>query len=179
MKRSETFVDAFTKILFEQNAIKHDEALALKKVFFDRSKETFDDFLLEEGLASRTEILNALSQYYDVPAFDVVGHFFNHDKLHEFPKDFLLRNQIIPLEQDENILFMIASNPNDPELLPKIGNYVSYDIQFLVGIARDITDAVKEFYDKALSEVPEDSDIQQEQREQVKAQDIMNGEKEE
>src|SRR5690349_13243028 len=147
MKRSETFVEAFTKILSEQNAIKPDEASALKKAFFNRSQEAFDDFLLEEGLVSRTAILNALSQYYDVPAFDVIGYFFDHLLLIEFPKDFLLRNQMIPLERDENILFMIASNPNNPELLAEIGKYVSYDIQFLVGIAGDITDAVKEFYD--------------------------------
>ena len=75
-----------------------------------------------------------------------------------FPKDMLLRNAIIPLEVDENMMIMVASEPDDPELLFEIGEYVSYDIQFYVGLGRDICDAVKEFYDKSDTEDTEDED---------------------
>lgn len=177
MKRTETFVDAFTQILLRQHCLKRDEALAIKKIFFDRSQEAFDDFLLQEGLISRTEILNALSTYYQVPSFDVIGYFFEYRLLHEFPKDFLLRHEIIPLEREEDTLFVVASHPNDANLLAQIGEYVSYDIQFLVGIARDITDAVKEFYDKSPTEVLMDQDLDEEERlDREAAQELGYGE---
>lgn len=151
MKHTHDFVDSLCTILLKQGALKRDDAQALKKAFYDRSDIGFDEFLLQEGLVSRTQLLNALSEYYQVPAFDVTGYFFEHERLHEFPKDFLLRNLIIPLERDENILVVIAANPGDEDLLPEIGAHVSYDIQFMVGIAQDITDAVKEFYEKSLT----------------------------
>lgn len=159
MKHDESFVQGLTRILVEYNVIKEDEAKVMQKLFRDRSKAAFDDFLLEEGLVSRTDLLNALSKYYNVPAFDVLGHFFNHETVKKFPKGFLLRNVIVPLEHDENIMVLVAGNPQDPDLLSKIGEHVSYDIRFNVGLNQDITDAVKEFYDESpASEVDEVDD---------------------
>ena len=149
---AKTFVEQFTDILAEQGAISHDENKALEKIFKESGKSNFVDFLLEEGMADKDEILKALATYYRVASFDAVGYFFEHQLLHMFPKDFLLRNGIIPIESDDNILLVLANNPNDSELLPKIGQHVSYDIRFRVGILQDIIDAVQEFYDKAPTE---------------------------
>ena len=74
----------------------------------------------------------------------------------------LLQNVIIPLEVDENIMVVVTSRPDNPDLLPEIGKYVSYDIQFYVGIGHDICDAVKEFYDMSETEVDDDEDIHEE-----------------
>ena len=64
---------------------------------------------------------------------------------------------------DENMMIMVAANPDNSELLFEIGQNVSYDIRFYVGIARDICDAVKEYYDKAdTQDVEEDEDLRQE-----------------
>lgn len=153
MKRGQTFVEGLARILMLQNVIKEDEAKAIIKAFKDTDQGNFDQFLLDEGLVSRTDLLNALSTYYNVPAFDVLGHFFDHQMLHMFPKDFLLRNAIIPLEHDDNIMLIIAANPQDPELLPRIGEHVSYDITFNVGLEQDISDAIKEFYDASPADV--------------------------
>src|SRR5262249_46683610 len=147
MKKQQTFVEKFSSILHKQGTITADQSKAYKKMFYDRSQEAFDDFLLEEGLVSRPDLLKALSEYYQVPSFDVSGHFFSYFRLHEFPKDFLLRNSIIPLECDEVTLIVVASAPDDGILLKKIGDHVAYDIAFFVGLAQDIQDAVKEYYD--------------------------------
>ncbi len=147
MAKNDTLVESLTEIMRKNNVIAQDQAKAIKKVFYDRSKPSFVDFLLEEGLVSRAAILNALSEHYNVPAFDVVGHFFDHNLLRKFPKGVLLRNTIIPLQVDVNMLIVIASEPDNPELLPKIGEHVSYNVRFLVGIEQDIIDAAREFYD--------------------------------
>lgn len=155
MKRSETFVQGLMRILVNNNVFKEDEAKAIIKAFKDRSKANFDEFLLEEGLISRTDLLNGLSMYYSVPAFDVLGHFFDYNELHMFPKNFLVRNVIIPLEHDEDVMVIIAGNPSDEDLLTKIGEHVSYDITFNVGLDQDILDAIREFYDKSPAATPD------------------------
>lgn len=153
MKKGESFVEGITRILMLHNVIKEDEAKAYAKAFKDTQRDDFDEYLIDQGLVTRTQMLNALSTYYNVPAFDVLGFLFDHQTVSMFPKDFLHRNKIIPLEHDDNIMVMIAANPQDQDLLPKIGKYVSYDIVFNVGLGQDITDAISEFSDTSPAEV--------------------------
>src|SRR5207244_235001 len=87
---------------------------------------------LAEGIIEQEELLEALSEYYQVPSFDVIGYFFETHLLRMFPKDMLLRNEIIPMQVDENMLIVVAANPNNPDLLFEIGENVSYDILFHV-----------------------------------------------
>jgi hypothetical protein len=157
--KHESFVEGITKILQKRNVVNAQEAHALKNLFKGANKPNFDDFLLDEGLVEKDDLLNALAEYYQVPAFDVVGYFFNHATVRMFPKEFLMSNGIIPAEQDENILIVVASNPADPELLLRIGNYVSYDIQFRVGIRQDIDEAIEEFFERSLTEVDYNEDL--------------------
>lgn len=148
-----TFAQGLADILLKNGMISADTAQVLKKEFKDRSKEAVDNFLLEEGLVEKEDLLKALSKYFNVPAFDVQGYFFDHYLLKEFPEDFLLRNYLIPLytEAGENMLVMVASDPLDEDLLPKIGEIVSYDLEFMVGIAPDITDAIEQYYENPLT----------------------------
>lgn len=164
MKEPETFEAALSRILVKQEVISAEESKAIQKVFHDSKKEQFDEFLLDKGLVEENDLLEALSIYYEVPAVDVVGLFFDTFLLRKFPKGFLLRNGIIPLEVDENIMVMVASEPNDSELLDKIGKHVSYNIRFYVGLRRDICDTAKEFYDKAYTEESQDKDLREERR---------------
>lgn len=159
---SQDFILKLTDILVRQNVVTADEGVVMQGAFAQTDSDSFVEFLVDEGLVDTTRMLTALGTYYQVPSFDVEGYFFEHNVLHEFPKDFLLRNALIPLERDENMLIMVAAEPDEEELLPAIGNHVSYDIRFLVGIRRDICDAVKEFYERAITEVQADEDIREE-----------------
>ncbi len=150
-----TFAEAITDILVDLNKIKPKEAENLKKAFKDSEKQYFDEFLIGQGLVDEEDILRALGMYYKVIAVDVTGLFFRRHLLHMFPKDILLRCAMIPREVDQNIMIMIVSDPFDTALLAIIGEYVSYDIQFQVGIRRQICDAVKAFYDKSPTETPD------------------------
>lgn len=185
MAHTQTFVSGFLQTLVRMNIMKKEEAHAADKAFHDAAKENFVDFLLEEGLVDREDILSALSQYYQVPSFDVVGHFFEYHLLHQFPKDVLLRNAFIPLEVDENMLIVVASEPDNADLLSVIGENVSYDVRIDAGIRLDITDAVKEYYDKSVTEVEQDIDLREERRlgsqerqQELRDQEIFYGEDE-
>ncbi len=159
--KHEAFVKGLTKILHKQNVIPKDEADALAKAFKGSGKPYFDDFLLDEGIIDKDELLLALAEFYQLPAFDVMDYFFKHSLLQMFTKNFLFNRAVIPIEIDENMLIMVASNPNDPELLPMIGTYVSYDIRFNIGIRQDIMDCVQEFYDKSPTGADFEEDLKQ------------------
>ncbi len=158
--KGESFVERLTEILVKRKALDASQAAGLKKAFRDSPKPNFDEFLLDEGLVDKEDLLLALSDYYQVPPFDAMGYFFNHQLVRMFPKEFLRSNAIIPIEKDEEeILIMLANNPADPDLLVRIGRFVSYDIQFRVGILQDIIDSIGEFYDQALTEVDDDEGL--------------------
>lgn len=150
--KQNSFVHDIITLLVEQKAILADEAPAIIKGFSASQEYEFDAFLVDTGIVTPAQLLTALEKYYTVPAFDVVGHFFESAYLHKFPKQFLLFYGVIPLEDDENTLVLVASDPHNTDLLLEIGKYVSYDVQFKVGLYQDIIDAIKEFYDPSLTE---------------------------
>jgi len=151
-------IEGLSKLLVERGFMSAAEASSAAKAFRDRSETEFTHFLLDEGLIEEADLLEVLSAYYQVPPFDVNGYFFDRDMLKKFPKGVLLRHNMIPAEQDENMLIVVAADPADSNLLPILGKYVSYDIRFNVGIARDIEDAVKEFYDESEERLETDMD---------------------
>ena len=158
MEKRESFAQGLCEVLVKQRVVTEAEGRALGRAFKSSEKENFDDFLLEEGLVDENVLLRALGQYYQLPPVDVTGYFFDTLLLRNFPKDFLLRNRIIPLEVEDDFMTVVAGNPDNPDLLSAIGAYSSEDIQFRVGLGRDITDAVKEFYDKSDTDLTSDND---------------------
>ncbi|EKD48494.1 MAG: hypothetical protein ACD_64C00279G0001 [uncultured bacterium] len=159
--KHEAFVEGLTKILLKRHLISKSDADSLVVAFKGSQKEYFDDFLLSEGLIEKDDLLPALAEYYQVPAVDVVGYFFDHSLLLMFPKNFLFNSAVIPMERDENMLVMVTSDPNDEDLIVQIGNYVSYDIHFNVGIRQDIMDAVEEYYAQSLTGPDFEEDLSQ------------------
>ncbi len=170
MEKKGNFVDQITALLVKQGAIAKKEVPGIHRNFAQTAQEQFDDFLLEEGLVEPEALLKALGELYQVPSYDVTDYFFDTQLLHMFSKDFLLRNGIIPLQQDENMLIVVASEPEREGLESEIREFVSYDINFYVGIRRDICDAVKEFYDKAPTQEEQDQDLRQERLEKTSEQ---------
>lgn len=154
-----TFVEKLTDIFVAQAMASEKEASALRRSFKESGKEQFVDFLIEEGLMQPLQILEALSIYYEVPFVDVTDTFFETHLLRMFPKDFLLQHAAIPLEVDQNTMFVIVSEPDEDGLESALREFVSYDIEFYVGIRLDICDAIKEFYDESVTEVDEDEDL--------------------
>lgn len=172
-KSCTTFVDCLCDVFLKLNLFKQEDILEFKKDFLESSISVFENFLIEEGLIEKEDLLKALGIYYSTQAIDISGYFFDHHLVTMFPKDEMLRNMFIPYERSEtedgygDILFVIAANPHNPDLPEIIGKYVSYDVTFFVSLARDIDDAVKEFFDKPLYEVePDDIDAEDARREE-------------
>jgi len=164
-----TFHEQLCKILVKRKVIDTVESDALRQEFNNKSKEAFTEFLLHENIVEKSDLLAALSDYYQVPAFDATGHFFKQELVTKFPQEFLTREGIIPLEEDEDILVIVASEPDNENLLPELSEYISDEIQFYVGLKDDIVDAVREYYESP-SFVPEDEEMPSEQGEESEEQ---------
>ena len=147
------FVEKISDILVKQKALSDQQAIDLKKGFKDVSPINFEAYLLESSQVSKASLLKALSTYYKLPAFDVSGYLFEHDLLRQLPKDVMLRNNCIPVEVDQDILVVVASEPSD-DLAVTLERFLKNDIQFNVGLAQDIKNAVEEFYDEEPTEEP-------------------------
>ena len=169
-KSCTSFVDCLCDIFEKQKLFTKEDIVALKKDFHDGSIDGFEDFLMEQGLIEKEDLLRALGIYYQTEAIDAEGFFFDHHLVTMFPKDEMLRNMFIPYEHDgdnEDVLTVLAANPNNPDLLSIIGKYVSYDIIVFVSLAGDIVDSVEEYYDKPLYEVePDEIDAEDARREE-------------
>jgi hypothetical protein len=148
MVQKNQFIVQLAEALVKLKVMSDTEAESLIKEFQGRAKGRIDDFLLDEGIVDRETLIKALQSVYNIPAYDVRGHFFNHQLVLLFPKDFLINKAIIPLDVDDDILSLVISNPEDEETIETVGNYVPYSINLIVGIRRDIVDAIEEYYDE-------------------------------
>ncbi|MCX5924193.1 MAG: hypothetical protein NTZ68_02100 [Candidatus Dependentiae bacterium] len=148
MEKKQMFVSRLADQLVKQGAMGEAEAASLVNEFKGRATARIDDILIDEGIIDRETMLKALQGVFGLPPFDVRGHFFNHQLLLLFPKDFLLNKGIIPLDVDEDMITVVMSNPEDEQGLEEFGNYVAYTVNVYAGIQRDIVDAIEEYYDE-------------------------------
>lgn len=181
MEKRETFAKAIAQILIKNKAVLPEVMTGVQEEFGRSSATEFDDFLLEEGIVEKGDLLKALEIYYEIPSIDIAGKFFDSLLLRNFPEEFLARNAVIPYqEENANMLVMIAANPKRDALETAVRNFTNYDVNFLVGIRQDIIDAVREYYDPAVTqEIPEDIDIREEHKAEVDAyEQLLQGEEE-
>lgn len=156
MDYEQQLIDGITKVLVQLNYLTTEDAHALHEAFNKSDVERFEEFLLDEDVVNKEDLLKCLQIYYKLPAIDVVGILFEHDLIIKFPKEAMLNAGFIPYQRDGDIVQIIAARPQDAELPEVISAFVSYESVFMVGIYRDICDAAKEFHDEALTIVEED-----------------------
>lgn len=169
---SQAFVDQLSFILVANKNLKLKDLPAIHKRFNEQSDLSFIDFLLEEGLVNKPDLLEALSEYYQVPALDVTGEFFDHHHLRFFPKSVMIRHFFIPYHRENDELTVVTANPNDPHLRVVIGKYVTHYIDYMVGLPQDIVDAVREYYDQSITYQPNDISNQKMERSQQEVHSI-------
>lgn len=155
MVYEKNFITGIIAILVDRKVISQKEASVMIQNFGNQSDATFDEFVLSEGLVSKEDLLNALSEYYQVPAIDVRGYFFDTGLVHSMHKDFLLRYGVLPMEVEQDIMTVVAACPDIPGLDSKLEEYGSYVIEFRVGLLRDIMDMIREYYDEPILTEPD------------------------
>lgn len=178
MTQQEQFIHDLSAILVNKGFLIEKNAVEIQQAFHESPSDNFDSFLLEEGFVDREDLLAALSIYYNVPSFEAQGYFFDEILVRDFPKDVLLRHAVIPLKIESGILFLVAADPQEPNLAVVLGKYTNAEMVFLVGLREAICDAVKEFYDISLMEEEQDEDLREEFEEERDMHRIVDSEDE-
>lgn len=155
MKRLDP-IEGISALLTRHHLINPRDLSALIHSFNHQDDLTFEDFLLEEGVIERSDLLQTLSEYYRVPQLDVVGEFFDHYLIRLVPKDVLLVHYMIPYMRENDNLWVVAAEPNNPHLPVVLGKYLSHNFNFMVGLPQDILDAIQEYYDQSDTYQPND-----------------------
>lgn len=177
MNYEQRLIAGITEALVAQGELAANEVVGLEEAFRATNVERFEEFLLDENIVSKQALLQAVQQYYQLTAIDVTGLLLEHSLVTKFPKELMLNYGFVPYQQDGDLLQVIAARPFDEELPDVIGTIVTYDVVFLVGIYRDIADAVKEFYDEAVTIVHEDdSNLGEEPRDRLNEELIGDSE---
>lgn len=159
------------EFLAEKGYIAASEVPALAKDFKGTDLYNFEQFLLEQGIVDKAQLLSALSAFYEVPSFDVMGYMFDHSRVTMFPKEVLLKHIFLPIDVDEYIIAIVAANPHDAAIYDIVRELVPFAAEFRVGIARDIIDEIRAFYQEA----PDDLTLTPEQ-DLEDLYDIVDGE---
>ncbi|MBA2307040.1 hypothetical protein H0W26_02820 [Candidatus Dependentiae bacterium] len=154
--KSENLIEGLSTILMGHKLLNITDTLALLKAFKPDEDISFEDFLLEGEFIDKNDLLQALSEYYRVPYCDSIGVFFDHYLVNLIPKDVLIEHTMIPYMREEDTLWVVAAEPNDPHLLVVLGKYVSHTIAFMVGLAQDILASIEEYSDESDTYQPND-----------------------
>ncbi len=162
MTPREQFIHDLSAILVKKGSLTEKNAVEIQQAFEESPSDSYHAFLLDEGFVDREDLLAALSTYYNVPSFEAQGYFFDEILVRDFPKDVLLRHAVIPLKIESGILFLVAADPQEPDLAVVLGHYTNAEMVFFVGLRESICDAVKEFYDISLMEEEQDEDLREE-----------------
>lgn len=149
-------IEEISALLVDNKILNFPDMVQLYRNFRKRDDIEFEDFLLEEGIVSKEELLGVLSLYYKIQSFDTIGAFFDHQFLSLIPKQVMLEYEFIPYKRDidSDILTVVAAKPDRPGLLVILGQYISHEINFMVGLAQDIRDSIEEFYDESITYQP-------------------------
>jgi hypothetical protein len=146
----ETVVNGILDILCDKEILNREDTIELKREFEDDPTVYLEDYLIDEGIVDKEDLLDALQEYYGVQSVDVMGEMFDHNLLIKFPKEVLLVNCCIPYRRDGVTLFMITQDPKNEDLDEILGEHVSYNLEYFVGIPRHIDMMIKDFYQDEL-----------------------------
>jgi hypothetical protein len=165
------YVESIGDILCRHGVLTKKDVDALKRDFTEGDPTQLDYFLLDEGLASKEELLAALSEHYQIPSFDVRGYQFNHDLLELFPREFLVSHAVMPIDFDGALLTVVVGNPNESGLIEQMQEFTQHHIELHVGITRDIVDEIRAYYEAP----PREFDAQEEEEEEEEStEDIVD-----
>lgn len=109
------------------------------------------EVLVSRGLMAEDDVAFALSQEFDVPLLSSQNGSMrpsdDKDLRKLIPKQFALRNVILPLSRDGSVFTCVMFNPLDVMLVDELRKITGCEVSTVVATKSDILRAIEEFYD--------------------------------
>jgi len=125
------------------NEAQLEEALALQKV----TKKKLGEILIEKTLIKESDLLKALSEFYQLPLIDLDIVTIDPKVLGLFPMELLEKHNLLPLEiKDQNVI-VATNDPLDVLALQEIRYVSGRQVKPVLAGHKQITDYLKKSYD--------------------------------
>ncbi|MDD3845929.1 MAG: ATPase, T2SS/T4P/T4SS family [Syntrophorhabdaceae bacterium] len=109
------------------------------------------EVLVSKGLIAEDDVSFALSQEFDVPLLSSHNGSMRpsdeEDLRKLIPKQFALRNVILPLSREDNVFTCVMFNPLDVMLIDELRKITGCHVTTVVATKSDILRSIEEFYD--------------------------------
>lgn len=141
--------ERFGQILLEQRLITEEQLKNAMEAREDNGGH-LGDILIYNGIVTEEDIAIALAKQHDIPLItskaDQIVPAIDQDLQKIVPKQFALRNTVIPLLKEGNILTCAISDPLNVALMDELRKITGCQIRPVIATKSDIARAIENFY---------------------------------
>ena len=163
-------MSTLAEILVTSGVLTEDQRDKAQKVAV-QSKCQFSEAVVKLGFSKEDDIAIALSKQYGIPFASRENKILKAEKGQNLekvvPENFARENCLLPLFQDNNVLAVAVSDPDNVMLLDNLKLLTGLEIQPFISTKTQIIKAIDEFYtggsaiDRTLNAKPDDSDVEE------------------
>lgn len=132
-------------ILLANNIINQaqlDQALYIQK----QTGKKLGTILVEQDILTVGELLNVLSRIYNIPYIQLNDVDIEDKVLRMIPKDFIIRNLVLPIRTEEKKLYIAISHPDNMNIIRELEFITSKDISPVIAFEWDIINKINKLY---------------------------------
>ncbi|MBN1460733.1 MAG: Flp pilus assembly complex ATPase component TadA, partial [Armatimonadetes bacterium] len=129
--------------------------------------EKLDETIIRLGLAREDQIYSAVARHLGLEYVQELDRDLDPGLLALIPSEFAMRNQVLPLAQEDHSLVIAMADPFDVTVLDDVRLLTSRDVRAVVASRRKIVEAIEQFYMEKMFR-----DIDDMQREDVAEEDL-------
>jgi type IV pilus assembly protein PilB len=142
---STTETDGFAKILIDRGIISRDQLQEAQQIARETSS-SIGDMLVKLGYATAEEVMQAIAQRYRLEYVDLGETDIPNHVIELVPESVARENMILPYREDEGLLRVVTSDPNDVDLVEKLRFILNRDIRVAVAPRAHILEQINRRY---------------------------------
>ncbi len=111
--------------------------------------EKLKDLLMREGKISEDDLLDIVSEQYNVPKIKLSELDIDPEIIKILPKRIVLRHNVVPVSRIGNTLTVAMTDPSDMNAQDDIKFLTDYNIEVVVASESDIKEAIHKYYEES------------------------------
>ena len=143
--------DRLTEVLIDNNLINKESFERALEVQKDKGGR-LSNILVELGYIDEQNLISALSQGLGIPTINLAKFKIDPEVTKMIPKEVARHYQIIPISKMGNLLTVAMSDPLNIFAIDDIKNLTGFEIGPIITTPKDISEAIKQYYEPSTHE---------------------------
>ena len=135
----------FTEVLVRQGVLSVDQVNEAKRVAQEKGQK-LPDTVVKLGYATGDEVMQALAGIYGYPYIDLREISIPESVIELVPESVARENTILPYAEDDGVLRVVMSDPNDLDTTEKLRFILNRKVEVALSPRDAITEAINKFY---------------------------------